>query len=177
MKKIKVKFNEIQQAMEDIVRDSFDYYLDTETGEILPFSYELLQEMKSRLYNEGTEELRDDLEYIEFDEEPDLPDWLTDEIDLALEILLDPVGRYVRIPERDTTSAFRSMHAFVETVEDPELKKRLTRALDGKGAFRKFKDILLGYQKERKRWHGFDAREMKKTIHDWLRSLGIEGTP
>ena len=175
VKKIKVHFNEIQKAMEDIARDTFDYYFDKETGQVIPFSYELLAEMKKRLCDEDGEELNDDLEYIEFDEEPDLPDWMTDEVDLALEILLDEGERYVRIPERDTGNAFRSMHAFTETVSIPELKEKLADALQGKGAFRRFKDILLGYQKERKRWHGFDAREMKNTIRDWLRSLGMEG--
>lgn len=175
MKKIKVHFNEIQQAMEDIARDTFDYYFDKETGEVIPFSYELLAEMKARLYDDGCEELNEDLEYIEFDEEPDLPDWMMDEVDLALEILLDAGGRYVRIPERDSASAFNSMRAFTETVEIPELKQKLTGALEGKGTFRRFKDILRDHQKERKRWHGFDAREMKKAIRGWLRSLGIEG--
>jgi hypothetical protein len=86
---------------------------------IIPFSYELLAEMKARLYDDGCEELNDDLEYIEFDEEPDLPDWMMDEVDLALEILLDAGGRYVRIPERDSATAFNSMRAFTETVEIP----------------------------------------------------------
>jgi hypothetical protein len=175
VKRIKIHFNEIQQAMEDIARDTFDYYFDKETGEVIPFSYELLAEMKARLYDDGCEELNEDLEYIEFDEEPDLPDWMMDEVDLALEILLDAGRRYVRIPERDSESAFKSMCAFTETVEIPELKQKLTDALEGKGAFRRFKDILRDHQKERKRWHGFDAREMKKSIRRWLCSLGAEG--
>ena len=34
MKKLKIDFDEIQKAMEDVVRDTFDYFLDIETGEV-----------------------------------------------------------------------------------------------------------------------------------------------
>ena len=66
------------------------------------------------------------------------------------------------------------MTGFIETVDDPALKEALSSALDGKGAFRKFKDILLDYPKERKKWHGYNAKAMKKEIIGWLDSLGIE---
>jgi hypothetical protein len=115
----------------------------------------------------------DDMEYVEFDEEPELPEWMLDEIELAIEILLDE-GRFVRIPERSSAMAFESMAEFADSVEDLILKERLGSALDGKGAFRKFKDALMDYPKERKRWHGYNAKAMKNEIIEWLASMGIE---
>lgn len=174
MKKLAVNFAEIQKAMEDVIRDSFDYFIDTVTGEVITFSEEILTEVKSKLYNGDNEEIGDDIEYIEFDKEPDLPDWMLDEIDLALEILFDEEGKFTRIPERNTHAAYKTMNEFIETVKDSELKEKLVNALNGKGAFRKFKDALIDFPKERKRWHGYNAKAMKGEIAEWLKTIGIE---
>jgi DNA polymerase III alpha subunit len=99
---------------------------------------------------------------------------MEDEVELAVEILLDESGRYVRIPERKPSKAYKSMADFIETVEDLALKEKLSLALDGKGAFRRFKSILIDYPKERKRWHGYNAKLMKKEIIEWLKSLGVQ---
>lgn len=174
MKKLKINFDELQKAMEDISRDSFDYYLDTETGEIIALSEELINEAKIRLYDDESDEIDEDIEYIEYDVVPDVPDWIIDEVELALEVLLDESGRYIRISERSSDRAYQCMSEFISTIKDYELKENLLQALNGKGAFRKFKDILLDYPKERKRWHGFNAKCMKKEIIEWLMSIGIE---
>ncbi len=160
--------------MEDISRDSFDYYLDTETGEIVTLSEDIMNEAKIRLYDDEFDEIDEDIEYIDYDTIPDVPDWIIDEIDLTLEVLLDESGRFIRIPERPSDKAYRSMSEFIRTIKDSELKERLLLALDGKRAFRKFKDILLDYPKERKRWHGYNAKVMKNEICEWLISIGIE---
>jgi hypothetical protein len=174
MKQLKVNFDEIQKAMEDVSRDSFDYFFDYETGELITFSEEILNEVKARLYEDDADEIEDDIEYIEFDEIPELPDWMEDEIELALEIIFDVRKRYFRIPERRSSLAFQTKAGFAELIENPVLKERLSAALDGKGAFRNFKDVLLDYPKERKRWHGYNAKELKKEIVQWLNSIGVE---
>lgn len=174
MKKLNIDFDVIQKAMEDVSRDTFDYYLDRETGEVIPFSEEILQEVKSRLYDSDFDEIDDDIEYIEFDEDPDLPDWMEDEVELALEILLDEDGRYIRIPERKSHVAYKSMADFMETIKDPAIKEELSNVLDGKGAFGRFKGALINFPKERKRWHGYNAKAMKTEIVKWLRSIGVE---
>lgn len=170
MGRLKIHFDQIQKAMEDISRDAFDYYLDLDSGKILTFSEEILQKVEAALCDEDIDE---GIEYIEFDEEPELTDWMEDEVELALEILIEQNERYVRIPERTSASAYRTMSGFIETVHETVLRENLSEALKGKGAFRKFKDILIDSPKERKRWHGYNAKEMKKEIIAWLHSLGI----
>ena len=174
LKKLELNFDEIQKAMEDVSRETFDYYLDLVTGEVLTFSEEIISEIESELYDSDSDEIEDDIEYVEFDEEPDLPAWMEDEVELALEILLDEEGRYVRIPERVRASAYKSMSEFIDNVEGEVLRKELSNALNGKGAFRRFKDVLIDYPKERKRWHGFNAKAMKKEIIEWLSAAGAE---
>ena len=175
MKRLNVDFDEIQKAMEDVARDTFDYFLDLETGEVVSISEEIVRDLKERL-SDDLEEIADDVEYVEFDEEPEIPDWMTDEMEIMLEILFDEGERYVRIPERETRSAFQAMDEFVKTVGDPLLKERLSVALNGKGAFRKFKDILISFPRERKRWHGFNAKTARTEILQWLKSLGMDAT-
>jgi hypothetical protein len=173
-RKLQVNFDDVQKAMEDVLRDRFDYYFDAHTGEVISFSEEIMNEMTSRLYDSDNEEIREDIEYIEFDEEPDMPDWMLDEVDLTLEVLLNREERYIRIPERKKAAAYQSMENFIETIENPSLREKLSHALNGKGAFRKFKDVLRHYPKERKRWHGHNAKAVKKEIREWLNSIGIK---
>lgn len=177
MRRLYVDFDHIQKAMEDVVRDGFDYYLDLATGEVLTLSEEFMREFKCRLSDDELDEIEEEVEYIEYDDEPEIPDWMTDDMEMALEILLDESGRYIRIPERQNSIAYQSMNAFIDTVQDPRLKEELCAALNGKGAFRKFKATLVKFPKERKLWHTHNAKAVKKESLEWLQSLGIEAVP
>ncbi|MFZ6016756.1 MAG: UPF0158 family protein [Nitrospirota bacterium] len=172
MRKLKVNFDEIQKAMEDIVRNAFDYFLDLKTGAVIVLSGDILSRAKSILYKGVDDESR--IDEIRFNEEYDLPDWMEDEVELAIEILFDEEKRYIRIPERQSGEAYTTMTNFLETITDQELKEELSVALNGKGAFARFKNVLIDYPKERKRWYGYNAKAMKKVIIEWLDSIGVE---
>jgi hypothetical protein len=53
-------------------------------------------------------------------------------------------------------------------VEDPELAGKLTQAIDGKGAFRRFKDVLMAYGPERERWFTFRSERLRIFMEAWL---------
>ncbi len=159
------------------MRDTFEYFLDLETGDVVTLSNDIVSEIKARLSDDESDDLADTIEYIEFDEEPEIPDWMTDEMEILLDVILDESGRYVRIPERDRRTAYQSMRDFVETLHDPLLREELSSALDGKGAFRKFKDTLIAYPRERKLWHRHNAMAIRRESAEWLKSLGIEAAP
>ena len=175
MKKLDIDFDELQKAMEDIARDAFDYFLDKETGEIVILSEDILNRAHCILCEEFDEDMYG-YDEVEFDEEVDIPEWMEDEIELALDILVCEKERYARIPERDARSGFAAMRQFTEKVRDPELKTILLEILDGQGAFRRFKDALESHPKERKLWYGFNAKATKDELRGWLRSLLIEET-
>jgi len=174
MRRLEVDFDEIQKAMEDVARDTFDYFLDSRTGVVIAVSEDILDEVEAKLYEGDFDEIGEGIEYVEFSEEPELPSWMEDEIELILDVILDKNRRYVRIPERYSSEAHQVMTEFLEISEEPALKGELVHALNGKGAFRRFKDALVNYPKERKKWHGYNARAMKRVITEWLQSLGIE---
>jgi len=159
--------------MEDTVRDAFDYFLDTETGDVIILSEDIINKAHAVLEEDFDEDIADYEEVI-FDKEHDIPDWMEEEVELALDIFLNEPERYVRIPERRSQSGFEAMRQFTERLEDLELKEQLMHILDGQGAFRRFKDALDQYPKEKKAWYGFNAKHSKKEITDWLKTAGIE---
>ena len=86
---------------------------------------------------------------------------------------------YVAIDPASSREQYRWMERFVASVEDETLRERLIIAIDGKGAFRRFKDVLLHYPGERERWFSYRADLLHSFINDWLISKDIqtESTP
>ncbi len=173
MKKLLIDFDEVQKAMEDINREAFDYFLDTNTGDVVILSGDII-ERANYVLSERIEADASDYEEIEFDEVREMPDWMEEEIELAIEIFLDKNNRYLRIPERNSDDGFTVMKRFIETLQQMELKEELTGILDGRGAFRRFKDAIDAFPKEKKAWYGFNAKAVKVEIQNWLESSGIE---
>ena len=58
---------------------------------------------------------------------------------------------YMRIEPVSSREQYRWMERFVGSVSDGGLRERLVMAIDGKGAFRRFKDVLLAFPAERER--------------------------
>jgi hypothetical protein len=173
MKKLNIDFDEIQKAMEDTVRDAFDYFLDFETGDVIILSEDILNKARYILAEDFDEDMAD-YEEIIFDREYDMPDWIEEEIELALDIFLDEKNRYIRIPERNPGKGFSAMQEFTERLENIQLKEHLLYILDGKGAFRRFKNAIDPFPKEKKAWYGFNAKHSREEIREWLSTIGIE---
>jgi len=158
MKKLKVDFGEIAIGMEDFSRDINEYYLDLETGEVLVISSDALRRVED-------EEAGDD---------EGLSDWIKEDIDLAKNILFEDPERYAHIPEWSSYKGYNLMVEFAERVEDEGLREKLAIALDGKGAFRRFKNVLANYPEEEQRWFSFREKRIEEEVIDWLNSIGIE---
>ncbi len=173
MKRLPINFDEVQKAMEDTEREAFEYFLDLSSGEVVVIADDIMETAREIL-GEAYDDDVDQYDDVEIEREPDVPSWMEDEVELALEIFLDNEGNYVRIPERRPDSVFAAMRDFVADIGQDDLKARLSAALDGKGAFRKFKDALGPHPKERKRWYGFSAQKARQEIFDWLITIGIE---
>lgn len=86
-------------------------------------------------------------------------------------IMADPL--YLRVDPVSSREQYRWMEHFIAEVEDPELKQMLLTAIDGKGAFRRFKDVLLSYPVERDRWFTYRANLLHIYINGWLNAQDI----
>ena len=82
--------------------------------------------------------------------------------------------RYLRIPHAVPRDGFRDMERFIETVQDAALRQLLNIAVNGKSVFRRFKDVLHDYPRERERWFRFQADRVQQRILEWLESEDIE---
>ena len=83
-------------------------------------------------------------------------------------------GRFVHLDPASSREQYRWMERFVQSVEDPSLAERLVLAIDGKGAFRRFKDVLLSYPVERDRWFQYRANLLHIYINGWLNAHDFE---
>ena len=170
MKLLKVDFVEIQKAMEDVSRDAFDYFLDLETGEVMTISNEMLEKAEATLYKSDSAPIDNEKEIDEYD----MPEWIEKEVEMAVRIFSSEKGRYVRIPERESSDAYNLMKKFTEGVEELHPHDELLSALGANNAFSRFKKALADYPQYREKWFALNAKAMKKTINEWLNSIGIK---
>jgi hypothetical protein len=78
------------------------------------------------------------------------------------------IRNFIRIDPASSREQYRWMEKFVGSVVDEPLRERLIISIDGKGAFRRFKDVLLAYPAERERWFSYRADLLHWHIQQWL---------
>jgi hypothetical protein len=87
-------------------------------------------------------------------------------------IATDP--SFMRIEPVSSREQYRWMERFIATVEEPDLRQKLVGAIDGKGAFRRFKDVLMGFPVDRERWFAFRSERLRIAIEAWLDAHGLK---
>jgi hypothetical protein len=97
-------------------------------------------------------------EYGEDDDVPEDPDeagWL----------LIEPA---------DGNAGYRDMEDFIEMLSDPAVRETLARTIQGRGAFRRFKDVLFGTFPEHGRaWNAFKDERQRDRAIAWLQDQGL----
>jgi hypothetical protein len=171
--KINVDLGDLEIALDNNHPDVSNY-LDTETGEVIMVMRELeqrLEEIYDAIYDEeGTRTVTLEA-YLETQDDPEWQKPLLLDADRVME---DEGGRYILIRPDDPHAGYRDMEAFIETVEDDRVRPWLWRAIQGRGAFRRFKDALLDYPDLRERWFAFRDARAAQRMTDWLEARGIE---
>jgi len=64
------------------------------------------------------------------------------------------------------------MEVFIASVEDPGRAERLSIAIRGRGAFRRFKDELARGPGELERWYAFSEERQRGRARSWLAAAG-----
>lgn len=83
-------------------------------------------------------------------------------------------ARFLRVDPASSREQYRWMERFVGSVQEPTLRERLLVAIDGKGAFRRFKDVLLAFPAERERWFQYRSDLLHFHIQTWIEHMTIE---
>jgi hypothetical protein len=86
-------------------------------------------------------------------------------------------GNYLRIDPVSSREQYRWMERFIPMAEGTELREKLGQAIDGKGAFRRFKDVLMTFATERERWFTFRSERLRTFMEAWLAAHAIQAVP
>ena len=163
----------------DMVSDQMTAFLDLVAGEVLFVNEEtardlerLYESLPASLANAPDEEQRAALRAA-IEEAPVI---LTEEEQILEADVIDRgLGtRYVALPTADSRADYRDMEAFVETVSSRQARNYLESAIDGRGAFRRFRDALMRFPDERERWFKFKQARLEERAREWLADEGIE---
>lgn len=107
-------------------------------------------------------------EVLRLNEDDD--DELADQIDEGGE-------RYIAIRYQGSDAGYRDMEEFIDSVNDNRMRALLEVAINGRGAFRRFKDVLQEHPQERERWFAFQKQRAHGRVLRWLETEGIEPVP
>ena len=83
-------------------------------------------------------------------------------------------GRYLQVPAADSREGYAGMQDFIATVSDEHLQELLDVAIQGRGAFRRFKDVLVRHPTEQERWFDFQVLRLEARARAWLAEEGCE---
>jgi uncharacterized protein UPF0158 len=157
-----------------------------------PGDDELADQLEARLGTGATPMLRPlavDLEYIAMVLEGDWSagggriDLRTGEVfpDFTFEHLVeigkepdedeDP-DRWLHVSVEGSRAGYSDMRKFIDILSDPRLIERLSDAIRGRGAFRRFKDVLSRCPEEFSRWHAFADERQRGRARAWLAGEG-----
>jgi len=157
MKKLKVDLKELVSEMEMGDNLELSGYLDTETGEIISMPDNIMRAVEDS--DEAAEAL---------------PDWEQELVEIAEKILGDEKNRFLLIPKRESSEGYAIMVAFTESVRGKGLREKLSIALNGRGAFRRFRDVLNDRPEELEKWYTFKEDWMREEAIKWLILNNIE---
>ena len=86
-------------------------------------------------------------------------------------------SNYLRIAPVSSREQYRWMERYIPMVEDPDLRGKLAASIDGKGAFRRFKDVLMSHSVEREKWFAFRSERLRTFMEAWLVAHALKAIP
>ena len=144
-----VSLRAVVQEM-DVPNDEWESYINRITGELFTI----------------TENIANAIEY----EDSYLPDWEEEYLLKARKVAQDK--DYIRLPGRCDIHEYEIMKRFCHTVGDETMQLELLKAINGSGAFRRFKNMIYRFN-IRDEWYEFRDAALQKIAAEFLESQGI----
>jgi hypothetical protein len=82
-------------------------------------------------------------------------------------------GRFPQVPKRAAHESYKDMEAFISSLKDIKLQKRLSDAIVGQSSFKCFRDVLEAHPRERQAWNTRRDEIFKKAVLAFLREAGV----
>jgi hypothetical protein len=89
----------------------------------------------------------------------------------------DDEERWLWVECESSGPGYRDMELFIAAVEDTGQADRLSTAIDGRGAFRRFKDGLSRWPELLDRWYAFSEDRQRGRARAWLAAQGYTAAP
>ena len=144
-----VSLKEIADRL-DFILDEWNCYFNKKTGEIVEIQREYLS---------IAEESEDDDEFTEYE------DWEQDAIREAVAVV-ENWGDYVELPDKEEVNDYRIMENFCYSQEDNKLRDKQCDAIDGKGAFRRFREAISRHGIENE-WDAYKHESLCEIVRQW----------
>ncbi|WP_282703161.1 UPF0158 family protein [Streptomyces sp. CC219B] len=84
----------------------------------------------------------------------------------------DDPERWLSVPALGSRAGYRDMELFIDGLGDVALADRLRIAIGGRGAFRRFKDVLAGDERSWSRYQRFRDERQRGRARAWLAEEG-----
>jgi hypothetical protein len=84
----------------------------------------------------------------------------------------DDADRWLWVHCEGSRAGYHDMVQFIGTIDDPDRADRLGIAIGGRGAFRRFRDVLARWPGELDRWYGFAEDRQRGRARAWLAEAG-----
>lgn len=81
--------------------------------------------------------------------------------------------RYIGMPSQYDIHEYEIMRSFIYTLPENRMQDRLFQAISGRGAFRRFREVLEDYG-EGDRWYHYRDASIEKIGREWAKGHGIE---
>jgi len=150
---ILVSLRQVAEELEALP-DEWTAYIHRETGELYSFSDEEAAQA------EGEDE----------EDEDERADWEKESLAKAAEILNSEA--WIALPSKFEINEWEIMRDFAQSQTDREAAENLLRAIQGRGAFRYFKDKVNQYGL-RDEWFEFKGRSLEEIAREALEEAGI----
>lgn len=139
----------------DEVNDMWHLYLNIKTREFVEIPNDYLS-------------IAEDADPEDLDE---YQDWDQDELRLAISVL-ENWEDYIELPSQHDIHEYSIMEEFASDMQNPRKSNQLLGALQGKGAFRKFKDTVsnLGLDEA---WYAYRFAAFMQIAKEWCESHDI----
>ena len=97
---------------------------------------------------------------------------IDDRLEVGEEAESDDPDRWLWVICEGSRAGYRDMVEFIGTVDDPDRADLLGIAIEGRGAFRRFKDVLARWPGELDRWYGYADDRQRGRARAWLAEAG-----
>jgi hypothetical protein len=89
----------------------------------------------------------------------------------------DDIDRWLWVHSQGAHESYRDMELFISQIDDSRRADRLNIAIEGHGAFRRFKTVLNRWPEEYRNWSAFSSERSRGRARAWLASKGYVPVP